>query len=139
VEFHGDDFTKQRIESIISRELRKLGDVQLVSDRNDAADALLIIGLIVTNASGGSLGFAFSAVATVPKPRPQLDYYQTHWLFTGSGVESLESNCTDLVASFDREALEGDRIVRGAWDRYHLLVTKPMLPPPKELPKEVPK
>jgi hypothetical protein len=106
-----DPWTKNRIESIVSRELRKLGDVQIVSDPKDASDSLRLLGFPIADKQGSSLGYALSAVATSPSSG-LVEIYLDHWIFSGSDGESIENNCNSLVASFDRQVLENVRRVR---------------------------
>jgi hypothetical protein len=134
VQFDGDPWAKSQIESIVSRELRKLGDVQLVSDGTQER-SLRILGFLSVSKDGRKLGYDFSAVST--SGRGALEFYIDQWLFAGGDNDSIEDNCKSLVASFDRGTLEIARNLREE------PISKPPATPPCKVslekdPKPVP-
>jgi hypothetical protein len=91
VEFNGKNaLPQQAIESIISRELRKLGDVQIVAEEKDSSRALFVLGYPIENeAHTINVGYAFSAVATAWLPGLG-GILLNHWLFTGGASAGVD-------------------------------------------------
>jgi len=123
IEFKGGPLLQDRIQSLVSRELRKLGDVQLVSEPKQAARILWIFGYMIQDTTGNQLaGYAFSAVSTTgfvaspadPAHSEIVTIFLNHWLVTGSADKGLEDNCASLVSSFDQSDIEPIRKAKQA-------------------------
>lgn len=115
---------KSTIKSYIGRELRTLGDVEIVDQKWDYE--LRIIALNLGKKSSDSLGYALSIVVvsrnneailrliqpSVPenimKFYSDLPSFETASLVAGS-TEKLKELCEELVTDFDKDVLERDR------------------------------
>lgn len=126
VEISAEESIQNEITSLISRELRKLGDVVMVNE--DYTYKLSIVVIEHRLESGRTVGVSFSVVIlqTVPsdlllKPLVKADswksveswvskvyFYVGHFIQTGPKNE-LEDLCRSVVAKFDSNHLEKDR------------------------------
>ena len=120
-----DENIEGKIKSYINRELRSLGDVELVDD--DSEFELEIVAIEQMTESGNKVGIVLSTVIStkydnwylltlVPaskkeeldKQTANLYFFPDHWVKTGP-TRSLRKLCNEIVADFDTKHLENIR------------------------------
>lgn len=121
-----DESIKNSVSSYLNRELRSLGDVDIVD--NNPEWQLSILGGELETAGGRKTGVVLSTVILTPfnskillsqqlKPEykdkalqmtSQLFWYPEHWLRIGP-ADSLQTLCKEIIAAFDTKYLEEQR------------------------------
>ena len=110
-----DKGTEQAIESYLSRELRSLGDVDIVDPGEDII--LEIIALKDLTVSGKVLGYSFSVVYIEPIECDDLPFMHrnAHRIY-GAGPNGLRNRCEDIIVDFDSTYLKSGRKFRKGFD-----------------------
>lgn len=107
-----DQYFKSRVYSLVSREMRKLGDVEVVDSTAKPDYIFKIMGLKSKSAGGVEYGYALSTVLVGLSPRKFFDGMMEEYfdadLYVGA-VEKIEERCAQIVASFDTDFLDARR------------------------------
>jgi hypothetical protein len=128
VTFSADENIEGKVKSYINRELRDLGDVELVDYYPELE--LDIVAIEQTKKSDNKVGIVLSMVVistfdnwylltVVPASKKEnadkatnnLDHFFDHWVMTGS-TEDLRKLCNGIIADLDTEYLENMRKLR---------------------------
>jgi len=129
----GEESIKSSVSSYLNRELRSLGDVEIVDDNYEWA--INITALENKIVGGKKSGFTIAAIfiqsfnnqllRELVEPKHQdfvikmtsgLSYYPDGWVVIG-GPESLQELCKKIIADFDTECLEKVRKPTGFINR----------------------
>ena len=123
VSVYGEESIKNSVSSFLIRELRSLGDVEIVD--NNHGWELQVVAIETVNAVGNKTGFVLSTLIIVPfhnkemrelfKPEDQdfgieitsglIKYPKQHWISLG-GLKDLQDRCKRIIADFDSKCLE---------------------------------
>ncbi|MBW8041535.1 MAG: hypothetical protein FVQ85_16280 [Planctomycetes bacterium] len=124
---YDDDFVKNQINSYIKRELRKLGDVEVLKPSNRYVIHLSV--LKAKNMTGYVTGYSISFVftekvshwefildaveKTISKDAKSFvsrkQFYLTNSIILGS-IQGLEEMCKNIVVAFDTTVVEPERV-----------------------------
>jgi hypothetical protein len=127
VSVEGEESVNSSVSSYLNRELRSLGDVELVDKDHEWEISVLI--LATRSVGGQNMGFVLSTVIIptfsnqwlreylIPKYQDLvlnitsgLSYYPKQWINIG-GTKDIQEICKRIIANFDTTCLEENRKV----------------------------
>ena len=113
-----DENTKNLMQSWIKRELRSLGDV-VIETGNDASYILKVLAIESEWQGAGKTGnmaVAVNFLQVCRAPHPITCFFEPKLLVFSFGTEDLERMCKVIVAEFDTQTLDPERIAREVAD-----------------------
>jgi len=106
-----DEGTNKKTESYLSRELRSLGDVDIV----DSGEECKLTAIVVKDMykSGEVLGYSLAVLCTIPYicDNQLFDHAGSHRLYT-TGKDDLRYVCEEIILNFEDDYLKEKRKAR---------------------------